>query len=46
MVVLAHAADGIFAMPVLVFVTWIAVQALRDRRRERREGKNPSKEQS
>ena len=46
MLVLAHAADGVFAMPVLVFVVWIAIQAIRDRRRERREGKTPSEEQS
>ena len=37
MFVIAHAADGIFAAPVVIVVGWLAIQTLRDRRRERRE---------
>ena len=48
MFVLAHAADGIFAAPVVVVVAWLAFQAIRDRRRERRErreGRGPGSEE-
>ena len=46
MVVIAHAADGVFFAPVLVFIIWISYHAIRDRLRERREGHDPSEEQS
>ena len=42
MITLAHAADWIsslvFAAPVLGFGLWLAITAVRDRRRRRREG--------
>ena len=37
MIVFAHAADALFVAPVLIVVVYISFQAIRDRRRERRE---------
>ena len=40
MIVFAHAADALFVAPVLIVVVYISFQAIRDRRRDRREAQS------